>query len=715
MSPSSITSNVACSHCLLPVGRLGQRREVHGEIHQFCCYGCCLAFQVNHGERDEPAAAWLLIRLGVGGFLAMNIMLFSLLLYAGTIGPEDAGLLRAVHILLWALATPMIVILGGPFVRGAWQEARHGRITTDMLVSIGILAAYGYSTLQVMTGGSHVYFDTATMVLMLFTLGRYLEAIGRVRTARSLAPVLAAERATATVVVEDHDIEQSVRAIMPWTVVRVRPGERVAVDGVVIEGRSACDEAVLTGQPEPKVKQPGSAVFAGSVNGAGQLLVRATTAGADTYWVRMSRLVHDALDRTSPLGEIMDWAAALFVPAVLLLAIVTVWYWSSHGPFGQALMTGLAVLVVACPCSLGLAAPLATALGLGQAAQRGIVVRGGGVLERLAGIRAVAFDKTGTLTTGVPHLVDVMTDGVPQTELLRRAAALAQGSEHPIARAIAAAARERGLKWPPCSGVRAHPGEGVTGDTTGTDGGGIAMGSAAFMTKRGWPVPASLLERPNIHGYSLVYVGWGGQVGGLLRLTDTPLAEARAVITMLTADGLATCLLSGDTPAAAKRAADMVGINNTQAGLLPADKVAALRAWARRYGAVAMVGDGMNDAPVLAAATVGIAVGGATDLARESADITLPAGSLASLPWLIGLARRVRKTILTNIAWALGYNLAALSLAVAGLLQPAVAAGLMAGSSLVVVTRSLRAGHAPAQHAADTMTAPAGKEVMSSL
>lgn len=701
-------SNGACSHCLLPVRSLGQRREVGGEIHQFCCYGCCLAFQVGHGEREEPAAAWLLIRLGVGGFLAMNIMLFSLLLYSGTIGREDEGLLWAVHVLLWVLATPLIVILGGPFIGSAWCEARHGRITTDMLVSIGILAAYGYSASEVLTGGAHVYFDTAAMVLMLFTLGRYLEAIGRVRTARSLAPVLAAERATATVVAEGHDTEQSVQAIVPGSVVRVRPGERLAVDGVVIEGRSACDEAVLTGQANPKAKQPGAEVFAGSVNGAGQLLVRATAAGIDTRWVRMSRLVRDALYAKSPLGLIVDRVAALFVPAVLLLAIVTVWYWSGRGPFEQALMTGLAVLVVACPCSLGLAAPLATALGLGQAAQRGIVIRGGGVLERLAGIKAVAFDKTGTLTTGTPQVVDLATKGVPHTELLRRAAALAHGSEHPIARAITRAAHARGLTWSPCNGVQAHPGEGVAGDMGDNGGGHVAMGSAAFMTRLGWPVPAAILAPPNMDGYSQVYVGWDGKVRGLLCLADAPLVEARAVISALTADGLATCLLSGDTLAAATRTAEIVGIAHTRAGLLPADKVASLHAWARRYGAVAMVGDGMNDAPVLAAAKVGIAVGGATDLARESADITLPAGALGQLPWLIWLARRVRKSILANIAWALGYNLAALSLAVVGLLQPAVAAGLMAGSSLVVVTRSLRAGHNSKRPAMEIMPAPLG-------
>jgi Cu2+-exporting ATPase len=706
VSPSSNISNRACSHCLLPVRSLGQRREVAGEIHHFCCYGCCLAFQVGHGEREEPEAAWLLIRLGVGGFLAMNIMLFSLLLYSGTIGPEDRGLLQAVHLLLWVLATPLIVILGGPFIGSAWREARHGRITTDMLVSIGILAAYGYSAFEVLIGGAHVYFDTAAMVLMLFTLGRYLEAMGRVRTARSLAPMLAAERATATAVLQGHDVEQPVHAIMPGTVVRVRPGERLAVDGVVIEGHSACDEAVLTGQPEPRAKQPGAEVYAGSVNGAGQLLVRATTAGIDTRWVRMSRLVRDALYRKSPLGESVDRVAALFVPTVLLLAIATVWYWSGRGPFEQALMTGLAVLVVACPCSLGLAAPLATALGLGQAARRGIIIRGGGVLERLAGIKVVAFDKTGTLTTGALQLVDVMTDGVPRTELLRRAAALAQGSEHPVARGIMIAARERRLIWSPCRDVQAYPGEGVVGDMADTDGGRIVMGSAAFITKLGWPAPAVTLAGPNKDGCSLVYVGWDGRVRGLLCLADAPLVEARGVITALAADGLVTCLFSGDTPAAAMRTAKLVGIRHTRGGLLPIDKVDALRASARQYGPVAMVGDGMNDAPVLAAATVGIAVGGATDLARESADITLPHGAMAQLSWLIRLARRVRKSILSNIAWALGYNLVALSLAVAGLLQPVVAAVLMAGSSLLVVARSLRAGHEPTRRAMGTMLTP---------
>jgi Cu2+-exporting ATPase len=330
--------NAACSHCLLPIGRLGRQREVNGEAHWFCCYGCCLAYQVHHGERDEPEAATLLIRLGVGGFLAMNIMLFSLLLYSGTFDPTDGDLLRIVHAVLWALATMLLIVLGGPFIRGAWQDARQGRLSSDTLVSIGALAAYGYSAFAVMSGGSKVYFDTATMVLVLFTLGRYLEAQGRVRALRSLAPMLAAERATVRVVVDGVDTTQPVSAVRPGVVVRILPGERIAVDGVVIEGRSDCDEAILTGQAKAQLKEPGVRVHAGSINGPGQLLVRATAAGTNTRWIQISRVVCDALARKSLLGDTIDRVAAIFIPFVLLLAAGTLWFWSGRESFEACLL-----------------------------------------------------------------------------------------------------------------------------------------------------------------------------------------------------------------------------------------------------------------------------------------------------------------------------------------------------------------------------------------
>ena len=374
---------------------LAQQREVNGEHGVFCCYGCCLAYQVHHGEKEEPEAASLLIRLGVGAFLAMNIMLFSLLLYSGTFGAADGWMVNVVHWLLWILATPLVVVLGGPFVRGAWQSALQRRVTTDTLVAIGALAAYGYSAVQVVLGSGEVYFDTATMVLVLFVLGRYLEAQGRVRAMRSLAPMLAAERAQARVFADGSDTLRPVGQVQPGNLVRILPGERIPVDGLIIEGRSDCDESILTGQPQPQPKAPGAAVHAGSLNGRGQLLVRATAAGGATRWVQISRLVREALAQKSSLANTVDRLAAVFVPAVIVLALATVWFWSAREPFGQALLTGLAVLVVACPCSLGLAAPLATTLGIALAAQRGILIRSGRALERLARVRAIAFDKTG--------------------------------------------------------------------------------------------------------------------------------------------------------------------------------------------------------------------------------------------------------------------------------------------------------------------------------
>jgi Cu2+-exporting ATPase len=707
----------ACSHCLLPLGRLAQQREVNGEPHEFCCYGCCLAYQVHHGETDEPEAAALLIRLGVGGFLAMNIMLFSLLLYTGTFGPEDGWTVQLVHWVLWALATPLVVVLGGPFLRGAWQAALQRRVGTDTLVSVAVLAAYGYSAFQVLSesggvyfdtatmvqsGSGAVYFDTATMVLVLFILGRYLEARARVQAARSLAPMLAAERAQARVLVDGTDRMEPVQAVQAGTVVRILPGERIPVDGFVLEGRSDCDEAVLTGQPERQAKGPGMPVHAGSLNGRGHLLVRATAAGSATRWVQSGRLVREALARKSSLGDSVDRLAVVFLPLVLLLAAGSVVFWSGRTPFEEALLTGLAVLVVACPCSLGLAAALATTLGIAAAAQRGILIRGGAALERLARIKTVAFDKTGTLTQGRPQVLDVSLDGATEHEVLQRATALALTSEHPLAAAIAELGRDRGVVVAPARCAQAHPGAGVSGEVAG---GRTALGSSALMARLGWQMPPEWSGETDIQQCTLVFVGWDGKVHARVAFADRTLPEAARTVAALRSRGLALLLLSGDREAVVADTARSLGIPEWRSELLPEGKVEALRAWAERCGPVAMVGDGLNDGPVLAAASVGLAVGAATDLARESADIVLPERALESLPWVLRLASRVRRSVLANIAWAVGYNSVALTLAAAGVLQPVFAAALMAGSSLVVAGRSLRL------HRADAKPAAAGEIV----
>lgn len=697
-----------CRHCRLPLGRFGQRQELNGESHWFCCYGCSLAYQAVHGARDEPEAAALLIRLGVGGFLAMNIMLFSLLLYADAfagdvVNGSDDWLAGWVPWLLWALATPLLAILGGPFIGGAWRAARAGRLSADTLVSLGALAAYGFSALQVMRGSELVYFDTVTMVLLLFTLGRTIEAHGRVRALRSLAPMLAAEHAPVRVVRAGSETTLAPGQVRPGDRVRVRPGERIPVDGTVVAGRSACDESILTGQTAPQPKAPGDPVHAGSLNGCGQLLLCAVGDGGDTRWVRISRLVQSAIAQKSPRGEMVDRVSAWFIPGVLLLAAATVGFWAAHGSLEQALLTGLAVLVVACPCSLGLAAPLAMSLGIARAAERGVLLRGGAVLEKLAALKGVAFDKTGTLTLGRLQTLSLASEGATAAQVMARARALAQGSDHPVARAIVA--MPAGSDVPPLAAraLQAHPGAGLYGQI---DGARCALGSAAFMRTLGWTIPPALAAEPPA-GATAVYVGWGGRAHGRLLLADTLRPEAAQVVAALRARGLDTMLLSGDGAPAVADLARAAGIAAWHAELGPEAKVARLAEWSRHHGAIAMVGDGLNDGPVLAAASVGIAVGGASDLARESADVVLPAAGLAQLPWLLRLADEVQRSVRANLLWAFGYNAVALTLALAGLLQPVLAAALMAGSSLLVVARSLRASRRDAARDGDPQARPA--------
>jgi Cu2+-exporting ATPase len=690
-----------CNHCLLPVGRRGFARTVNGEGCQFCCYGCCIAHQVKSGSGDASEAAWLLVRLGVGTFLSMNIMLFSLLVYSGAFTGADARVLPAIHLLLWGLATPAVLILGEPFLRETWSHARHGRLSSSALIVLGTTAAYAYSTLAVFQRGGHVYFDTASMVLMLFTLGRYLEAAGRAKAARDLTPLLAAEGESATVIEGAQEHCRPVREVRAGMLIRVKPGERIPVDGTIVEGRSHTDDSVITGESRQIAKAVGASVLAGSINLDGPLLVRSSGAGCDSRWAQICRSVGDALRRPSTTQSIADRVVGAFVPLVLALAGLTLGYWAQRLPLDRALLAGLSVLVVACPCAVGLAAPLAHSLGIGQLARYGCLVRSPGALESLARTRLIAFDKTGTLTIGRPHLVDLATDGVGGDEVLARLAGLERHSEHGLARAIASAASERGLDPIATEDVRVVPGRGLRGCV---DGEVVAAGSAALMHELGWLLPPALVARAGVmaaSGHSVVFIGWSenacaARVRAALSFDDTPLPEARPTIEALRGLGVRVILLTGDVACVAARVAAAVGVDDWQAGLLPEAKRVALDRCRPSHGTVAMVGDGLNDGPGLAWANVGIAVGSAIDLARETADLVLPPDGLWLLPWVVGRTRAVRSTILTNLAWAFGYNLVALTLAAFGLLQPILAAGVMAGSSLLVVLNSLRLERLPA-------------------
>ena len=697
MTPSP---DALCRHCLLRVGRRGFMRTVNGEGCEFCCYGCCIAHQVKSGSGDASEAAWFLVRLGAGSFLSMNIMLFSLLMYSGAFIGADRRVLPTIHLLLWGLATPAVLILGQPFLHETWSQARRGRLTSAALIVLGSSAAYAYSTLAVFQGGGHLYFDTASMVLMLFTLGRYLEAAGRARASRDLAPLLAAESELATVLEGGQERRRPVREVRAGMLIRVRPGERIPIDGLIVEGRSHCDDSVITGESRQIAKAVGATVLAGSMNLDGPLLIRSSVSGDASRWAQICRSVREALRQSSRTQRIADRLVGAFVPIVLAMAGMTLVYWAQRQPLDQALLTALSVLVVACPCAVGLAAPMAHSLGIGQLARHGCVVRNPAALEALAGARLIAFDKTGTLTLGRPQLVDIASDGVAEEEVVARLAALERHSEHGLARAIAQAARARGLEAMAAEDVRVLPGRGLHGVVHGE---AVAAGSAALMRELGWVLPPALLERAEVmaaNGHSVVFVGWrenapAGRVRAALSFDDTPLPEARATVEALRGLGLQVMMLSGDHAGAAARVAATVGIDEWQAGLLPEAKREALDRYRARHGAVAMVGDGLNDGPGLAWADVGIAVGSGTDLARETADLVLPVDGLWLLPWVVGRARAVRSIILTNLAWAFGYNLVAVTCAVLGLLQPILAAAVMAGSSLLVVLNSLRLERLP--------------------
>jgi Cu2+-exporting ATPase len=686
---------ILCNHCLLPVGVRAMQRTMNGERHAFCCYGCCIAFQVKNGKSEEWESAWFLIRLGVGGFLSMNIMLLSLLLYTDAFTGVDARLLPWIHLLLWMFATPALVILGGPFLVETWRDGIDGRVTSSALIVLGVGAAYLYSAFAVVGRGPHVYFDTATMVLMLFTAGRCLEATGRARAARNLEPLLAAESECATVVDGGAEMRRPVREVSVDTLVRVWPGERIPVDGTVMEGESHADEAVITGESRFVPKGVGSPVIGGSINLDGPLLIQSSRAGTDTRWAQICRSVRDALTRRSPTQRIADRVVGIFVPVVLFLGGLTALYWVRWLPFDQALLIGLAVLVVACPCAVGLAAPLATSLGIGQLARRGCLVREPGALEQLARGRLIAFDKTGTLTSGRARVVRIETDEVAADEALARAAGLERHSEHGFGHAITTAAAVRGLDPVVTGDVRILPGRGIRGNA---DGQAVVAGNGALMRELGWSVAPALGERGRsleADGYSVIYVGWGEQVRAALALDDSALPEARSTVQALRSRGLHVMLLSGDLAHATQRVAVAAGIQDVQSGLSPEAKRTALRQLRQKDDVVAMVGDGLNDGPVLAEADIGIAVGSATDLARETAALVLPQGGLWMLPWVVDVARAVRMTILTNLLWAFGYNLIALTLAALGLLQPVIAAVVMAGSSVLVVLNSLRLERMP--------------------
>ena len=590
----------------------------------------------------------------------------------------------------FALTIPVQFVAGWPFLTSAAGRARAFTANMDTLIAIGTLAAFFYSTYELVAGGD-LYFDTAALIIAFIILGRYFEARAKGRASSAIRKLLELGAKEAHVVVDG--IERTVLAaeVKVGDVVRVRPGEKVPVDGEVISGYSAIDESMLTGESVPVEKKVGDQVAGATINTNGVLTIRATAVGSDTALAQIVKLVQEAQGSKAPVQRLADRVSAVFVPIVIVIAAATfLGWWVVDGAPSSGLTAAVAVLIIACPCALGLATPTAIMVGTGRGADMGVLIKGGEVLEGSRRVQVVVFDKTGTLTRGEMSLTGVDTaSGEDRDQVLRLAAAAEESSEHPLARAISAGAGAD-EPVPPVAEFEAMAGRGVRARVGART---VFVGRRRLMADHGIEIPQELESGATAvehEGSTAVLVGWDGKVRGVLAIADTLKEGAPAVIRELHDMGLETAMITGDNDRTAAAIAKEVGIDRVLAEVLPEEKVTVVRRLQAEGKVVAMVGDGINDAPALVQADLGIAIGTGTDVAIESSDITLISGDLQGVLTAIKMARRTLRTIYQNLGWAFGYNVAAIPLAVLGLLNPIIAGGAMAFSSVSVVGNSLR-------------------------
>ncbi|MBF0426477.1 MAG: heavy metal translocating P-type ATPase [Magnetococcales bacterium] len=636
--------------------------------------------------RRQEQSRDLLLRLGVAGFGAGNIMTIAVALYAGYFQGMASQYKHFFHLVSWLIATPVMLFSGWPFLRGAWNGLRLRRVTMDLPIVLGFLITYAYSVQVFLAGQGEVYFDSVCTFLFFLLIGRYLELAARRKSSQATERLLRLEPLEATLLRPEGPTVVPVTVVGMGDRLLIRPGERFPVDGVIESGSTATDESPLTGESLPQTRGPGDAVLAGANNIDGAVTIRATGVGGNTTLARMARLVEAAQNDRSPLQTLADRVARHFVATILLLAALTLAYWWSRGA-EQAWQHAVALLIITCPCALGLATPVAFAVASGTAAQLGILIKQGIALEQLAKADLIILDKTGTLTCGQPDVVALHpTPGMPASRLLALAALAEQGSEHPIAHAIVAKAQSMAIVLSPVDAttLRNYPGQGV--EVVGPEG-MIHVGSRAFLQP--FLVEAATEPSPDSH---ITWVGCAlnRKLLGWIALTDTLKPDAQATVRQLRAMQLEVWLLSGDREAVVERVGSAVGVDRAKGGVLPEEKERIVRAEQAAGRRVVMVGDGLNDAPALARANVGITVDRAVGLSVVAAGVALLNPRLEMLAILIQLARRTMRVIRENFALSVLYNVLAIPLAMTGHVLPVVAAIAMPLSSLAVVVNALR-------------------------
>ncbi len=670
-----------------------------GRTYYFCSPVCKRTFEDPERELKSMRTRVTIALTGVLALAILRAGAFLALAAGATIVtwvPIPALPWFTWGVWLFILVTPVQFIGGWGFYKGAWSAIRTGSINMDFLIALGTTVAYFYSVavvfapdiLPVKVEERDVYFEVSAVIIAFVLLGKYMEEIIKRRSSAAVRKLMDLRPAVAHVLRGDVETEVPAESIMVGEAVVVRPGERIPTDGQVIEGASSVDESMLTGESMPVEKGPGANLIGGTLNRSGLLRFRATRVGRDTALSQIIKLVEEAQASTAQVQRLADQVTRYFVPAVVSVAVLTFVGWWLVGDFPQALLSSIAVLIISCPCALGIATPAALMVGVGKGAEAGILIRGAEVLERARKLNVVVFDKTGTLTRGEPNVTDVIPlAGANETEVLRWGAAVEVGSEHPLGEAIVRAASHRGIELPAVSGFEAIAGHGIRGTV---DGHRVLLGNRRLFKREGIPIDAAeaAMTRLEREGKTAMLGGADGKAIGIIAVADTLKPEAKEAVAALRGEGIEVVLLTGDNERTAQAIGRELGIDRVIAEVLPSDKVKTIKELQSAGKMVAMVGDGVNDAPALATADIGIAIGSGSDVAKETGGIILIRNDVRDVVKAIRLSRATMTKIKQNLFWAFIYNSVGIPVAALGFLNPIIAAAAMALSSLSVIVNS---------------------------